>query len=370
MDLTTRIRRHATELGFTRVGICRAQAPPRWGQFRDWLAAGYDGEMRYLRNREQAYAHPQSVLDGVVSVVMLSLPYKTAMPSKAETGTGRISRYAWGPCDYHDVIHRKLDQLCYQIVQAAPTAQVRGVVDTAPLLEREFAQLAGLGWIGKNTMLIHPQDGSFLFLAALLTDLPLDDDSPFVSDHCGTCRACLDACPTQAFPRPYLLDARRCISYLNIELRTAIPEPLRAPMADWIFGCDVCQEVCPWNHKPVAAHSPDFSPKEGSNPLPLGGLFALDDLEFRNQFRATPLWRAKRRGILRNAAIVLGNQRACDAKDELALGLVDHEPLVREAAAWALGRLPIREARDLLRLRHGVETDPLVRRRIEIELEL
>jgi epoxyqueuosine reductase len=218
-------------------------------------------------------------------------------------------------------------------------------------------------------MLIHPQDGSFLFLAALLTDLNLVEDPPFDSDHCGSCRACLDACPTQAFPRPYQLDARRCISYLNIELRTPIPEPLRAAMGDWIFGCDICQDVCPWNHKPVAVNSPEFLPREGGNPLPLADLFSLDDEAFRNRFRATPLWRAKRRGILRNAAIVLGNQRACDAKDELGLGLNDHELLVREAAAWALGQLPTSDARDLLKARHKVELDPLVRNRIEIGLE-
>jgi epoxyqueuosine reductase len=369
VDLTTRIRRHALELGFSRAGFCRAQAPPGLARFREWLAAGYDGEMRYLRNREPAYSHPESVLKGVVSLVMLTLPYKTALPAKPATGTGRISRYAWGPADYHDVVHRKLDQLRDQILQIAPGAQVRGVVDTAPLLEREFAQLAGLGWVGKNTMLIHPQDGSFLFLAALLTDLNLVEDPPFDSDHCGSCRACLDACPTQAFPRPYQLDARRCISYLNIELRTPIPEPLRAAMGDWIFGCDICQDVCPWNHKPVAVNSPEFLPREGGNPLPLADLFSLDDEAFRNRFRATPLWRAKRRGILRNAAIVLGNQRACDAKDELGLGLNDHELLVREAAAWALGQLPTSDARDLLKARHKVELDPLVRNRIEIGLE-
>ena len=189
-----------------------------------------------------------------------------------------------------------------------PEARVRGVVDTAPLLEREFAQLAGLGWVGKNTLLINRHEGSWFFLAALLTDIELVYDASQETDHCGICRACLDACPTAAFPRPYVLDASRCISYLTIELRDAVPDELRPGIGEWVFGCDICQDVCPWNSRsPVSQHA-EFLPVGDRNPIDLIGLFDLDEAAFRERFRHTPLWRPRRRGILRNAAIVLGNR--------------------------------------------------------------
>lgn len=299
--------------------------------------------MDYIAARQEAYEHPRHVLDGVRSVLMLGLPYRTVDPVQPEPGQGQISRYAWGEGDYHDAIHDRLKRLIAWLKQQVPAAQTRGVVDTAPLLEREFAQLAGLGWIGKHTLLINKPAGSYFFLAALLTDLELVADEPFTADHCGTCRACLDACPTQAFPQPYVLDATRCISYLTIELRDSIPEDLRPGIGNWLFGCDVCQDVCPWNQsveRRIAADAiPEFQPAAGANPIDLAGLFDLDDESFRRRFRHTPLWRAKRRGILRNAAIVLGNQRATAAATALTHGLSDFEPLVREACHWALSQI-------------------------------
>ena len=195
----------------------------RGARLDEWLAAGYAGQMHYLADRREAYGDPNRVLDGVRSIVMLAMNYRTAEPAKPQAGEGRVSRYAWGDADYHDLIHERLDQLAEFLRSSVPEARVRGVVDTAPLLEREFAQLAGLGWIGKNTLLLNRDEGSWFFLAALLTDIELAYDSPHETDHCGTCRACLDACPTDAFPQPYVLDASRCISYLTIELRDAIP---------------------------------------------------------------------------------------------------------------------------------------------------
>jgi epoxyqueuosine reductase len=343
LELTTRLKLQANDLGFTLTGVCPAVSPTGVTRLAEWLDRGYAGQMDYIAARQDAYEHPRHVLDGVRSVVMLGLPYRTVDSVPPKPGEGRISRYAWGDGDYHDAIHDRLKDLTCWLKRQVPGVKARGVVDTAPLLEREFAQLAGLGWIGKHTLLINRPAGSYFFLAALLTDLELIPDEPFTADHCGTCRACLDACPTQAFPQPYLLDATRCISYLTIELRDSVPEELRQGIGDWLFGCDVCQDVCPWNQsaeRRVSADAmPEFQPAADANPIDLIGLFGLDDEAFRRRFRHTPLWRAKRRGILRNAAIVLGNQRATDATAVLNRGLADPDPLVRDACRWALTQI-------------------------------
>jgi epoxyqueuosine reductase len=271
---------------------------------------------------------------------MLAIPYRTAEPNPAEPGQGKVSRYAWGQ-DYHELIWQLLSELAAWLEDESPGSRVRGVVDTAPLLEREFAQLAGLGWIGKNTLLLNRELGSWFFLAALLTDVELEYDEPYAADHCGTCTACLDACPTDAFVAPYVLDARKCISYLTIEHRSSIPADLREGIGDWLFGCDVCQDVCPWNtreHNAAHTEEPTFQPAEGMDPVDLIALFDLDDKAFRARFRHTPLWRAKRGGLLRNAAIVLGNRPTEAAIQALTRGLHDTESLVREACQWALER--------------------------------
>ena len=354
--LTERLKQRARELGFDLAGVCPAVAPPGIARFETWLAAGYAGTMRYLPDRADAYRHPRHVLPGARSLLVLSMNYRTVEAARAGPTEGRVSRYAWG-VDYHDVIRRRLNQLADFLREAVPQAEVRGVVDTAPLLEREFAQLAGLGWIGKNTLLLNRERGSYFFLAVLLTDLVLHYDAAHEADHCGTCRACLDACPTGAFVDEYVLDARRCISYLTIELRGPVDPSLREPLGNWVFGCDICQEVCPWNRKAVTTDMPEFAPAEGMNPLELTGLFALDDEAFRKRFRHSPLWRARRRGLLRNAALVLGNAREVRALEALVRGLNDTEPLVRGACAWALGRLGGPKAIEALRKRAAVETD-------------
>ncbi len=337
-EITADLKAEARRLGFDLCGVCPAVAPPGVERFSQWLAAGYAGQMHYLPDRAEAAADPQFVLDGARSIVMLAMNYRISDAQPPQPGQGRVSRYAWGG-DYHDLIRSRLTQLGDWLRDRCPTAQVRGVVDTAPLLEREFAQLAGLGWIGKNTLLLNKQLGSWFFLAALLTDVELQFDAPHETDHCGTCRACLDACPTGAFVDAYVLDARRCISYLTIELREPIPEPLRERVGDWLFGCDVCQDVCPWNHRAPLSQEVAFQPADGMNPIDLIALFDLDEAAFRARFRHSPLWRAKRRGLLRNAAIVLGNQRDTAALPALERGLHDDEPLVREACAWAIERI-------------------------------
>jgi epoxyqueuosine reductase len=359
-ELTATLKAAANELGFTLTGVCPAVAPVGTTHLAEWLDRGYAGEMGYIAARQSAYEHPRHVLDGVRSILMLGLPYSTEPPQTLAAGQGRISRYAWGSGDYHDLIHGKLKRLLAVLREAAPNANARGVVDTAPLNEREFARLAGLGWIGKHTLLIHKPLGSYFFLAALLTDQPLEYDEPFAADHCGTCQACLKACPTDAFPQPGVLDATRCISYLTIEHRGPIPRELRPGIGDWLFGCDVCQEVCPWNHR--APHSTEevFQPLAGHNPVDLAALFELDDEAFRRRFRHTPLWRSRRRGLLRNAAIVLGNQRAVAALSVLVRGLADAEPLVRGACAWALARIGGDDARAALQQHAAIETDASV----------
>lgn len=360
VELTAAIKARARVVGFDLVGICPAVSPHGITHLREWLKAGHAGAMSYLPDRAEAYEHPSSVLNGVRSVIMLAVQYRTEEPRRAADGQGRVSRYAWG-LDYHDVLWAKMRQLADFIRQAEPSAKVRGVVDTAPLLEREFAMLAGLGWIGKNTMLLNKKLGSWFFLAAVLTDLQLEYDVPFRADHCRTCRACLDACPTDAFVAPYVLNARRCISYLTIELKEAIPIELRSNMGDWVFGCDICQEVCPWNRRAPLSEFSEFQPLPGMNSIGLGELFTLDDESFRQLLRGSPLQRPKRAGLLRNAAIVLGNQPTNENVKALELGVRDISPIVRGAAAWSLGKHDPSRAAPILQTQLQVETDHHVR---------
>jgi epoxyqueuosine reductase len=367
-QITTLVKSRAAELGFAHVGICAPVAPKRLLELDKWLAAGFGGQMHYIADRRDAYNDPNRVLEGVKSIVMLGMQYSTVEPTAPSATQGRVARYAWGNADYHDLIRDKLHNLADYLRELMPNALTRGVVDTAPLLEREFAQLAGLGWVGKNTLLLSKHAGSYFFLAALLTDVELEIDTAHLADHCGTCTACLDACPTQAFPQAYVLDATRCISYLTIELQDTIPAELRAGMGDWVFGCDVCQEVCPWNRTAPPASEENFSPHPDFDPLELLELFELDEDAFRRRFRHTPLWRSHRRGLLRNAAIVLGNGRDPQAIPALILGLSDNEPLVRGAAAWALGQFQSTEADQLLRQRLAEESDPPVIAEIHVAL--
>ena len=236
---------------------------------------------------------------------MLATNYRTVEPVPPGPGQTRVSRYAWG-ADYHEVLRRRLHKLADFHRRLVPGAGVRGVVDTAPLLEREFGRLAGLGWVGKNTLLIHPRLGSWFFLAALLSTEELVYDEPSTVGRCGSCRACLDACPTGALVEPYRLDARKCISYLTIELRDSVPAEFRAACGGRFFGCDACQEACPWNRRTPASVEPAFQPGPGMNPVTVAELVGLDEEAFRRRFRHTPLWRARRTGILRNAEVADG----------------------------------------------------------------
>ncbi|HEV3145992.1 MAG TPA: tRNA epoxyqueuosine(34) reductase QueG [Gemmataceae bacterium] len=345
-QLEESIKQFAHDLGFSLCGIAKAAEADDFPRLTDWLDRGYAGEMEYMRRHAEARKHPQSILPEVRSVVMLGMEYVdkvsrqdaacgfAEMPAKPQAAAhGKVARYAIGE-DYHDVIRRQLNKLLSWLQAEAPGCRGRGVVDTAPLLERDFARRAGLGWIGKNTMLINKHRGSYFFLAALLVDLELQPDPPHEAEHCGTCTACLDACPTQAFTGPRSLDSRRCISYLTIELRSQTPQEFRSELHGWVFGCDVCQEVCPWNRH-------DTSTPEA---VDLIELLSLNEEQFRQRFRGTALTRTKRRGLLRNAALGLGQQGDSSAIPALEHALGDPEPMVREAATWALRRIQERKS--------------------------
>ena len=307
---------------------------------------------------------PGQVLPGARSVISLGVPYTASAPIRETTDTvpaARIATFAQG-LDYHDEIRNRLRALWAYLLQQAPGARGRYYVDTGPVLERELAQRAGLGWCGKNTCLINKRGGSFFFLAEIITDLALESDPP-ASSHCGTCRACLDACPTRALIAPNLLDARRCIAYLTIEHRGPIPRDLRPRMGQWIFGCDVCQQVCPWNRHPYAPDPAfhDRHPRDES----LIELMGLGPEEFNRIFRGTAVKRAKRRGFLRNVAVALGNWGQEPAVPALTRALEDAEPLIRGHAAWAMGRIGSDRARAALLAARDHEMDADVREEID-----
>jgi epoxyqueuosine reductase len=364
----------AKSIGFDRCGVARAERFPELVQTSDWLARGYGAEMQYLADPRRM--DPQTALPGIRSVIVCLLNYQTAhapssecaLQNDQEAPRGWISRYAWGR-DYHDVLRSRLDRLVDALREHfSEPFEARFYVDTGPVHERVLAKHAGLGWLGKNTLLLNETLGSFFFLGVILTtlDLPPSLASKELPppDLCGNCRQCLDACPTQAFVEPYVMDARRCISYLTIELRQNIPEEFRAPMGGHVFGCDICQDVCPWNQRaPITTleefqpnnfpstgeEKTDNSPASGEESLFLPRLEWLADMseeEFRELFRRSPIKRTKWRGLVRNACNALGNSdlrrgtrahaRASALLERLA---ASSEPVIAESALWALSRI-------------------------------
>ena len=346
------IAAEAAALGFPLIG-CAPLVPLRVGPFlRGWLAEGRAGEMRYLAERTAERVDPRRAMPWARAVVSLAWPYRPPPPPPDDwraTLRGRIAAYALGE-DYHDRLGELLRALAGRLVAAFPGARFRPYVDTGPVLEREWAMHAGVGWIGKNTLVLHRALGSYFFLAELFTDLELDP-VPLPADHCAGCTRCHAACPTGALGPGYTMDPRRCIAYLTIEHRSAIPVALRPGLGNWIFGCDVCQEACPWNRD-----AGDPGPSEALTPE-LPPLLALDADAFRARFGRTAVSRAKRRGLLRNVAVVLGNTGNPDAIPALMRALADSEPLVRGHAAWALGRLGGAPARAAIDAARAHETD-------------
>jgi len=367
-SVTSRIKAQGARLGFDLVGVSRVQEPKHGEAFADWLRKAFHGEMGYLNRTAEQRRHPARHLPWASSVVSVALNYNTPHPRGAvrQGNRGWISRYAWGD-DYHDVMGEKLDQLlAFVRKEAGSDVQGRTFVDAGPILDRETAAQAGIGWFGKNTNLLSMRLGSFFFLGELFLSVELDWDRP-VRDRCGQCRLCLDACPTNAFVGPYVLDARRCISYLTIELKGAIPHELRPLMGAHIFGCDICQDVCPYNTKCRPTTEPAFQPRPGLYAPELLPLLRLTEAEFRAKFRGSPILRAKRRGFLRNVCVALGNLGRVDAVPALAEALGgDPEPLVRAHAAWALGRIGGREADAALGLALRRESVPPVSEEIQL----
>jgi epoxyqueuosine reductase len=369
------IEERAKALGFATCGIVRAERFPELERVEEWLSRGYAGEMKYLEDSRRR--DPQSAMAGVRSVVVCALSYNTKHPystqatdDDVETPRGWISRFAWGS-DYHEVLWEKLNALVAEMKAHIPGPfEARGYADTGPVNERVLAKHAGLGWLGKNTLLLNQRIGSYFFLGTILTTLELEPTltEPMAPprDLCGSCTRCIDACPTQALVEPYVMDARKCISYLTIELKGSIPEEFRQPMGRHVFGCDICQDVCPWNRKAPATEALEFQPRSFSREeslsdevaddesrlqesllLPrLEWLAAMSEEEFRSAFRGSPLKRTKWKGLVRNACIALGNTKVKPGSDAharirtlLERLAASGEPAILESAQWALARI-------------------------------
>jgi epoxyqueuosine reductase len=362
-DLTKRLKCEALRLGFDDVGVAPAVPAPGYPNLVRWLETGCAAGMAYMARQAPSRSHPSSLLEGVCSVIVLSLVYgrKGAEPRDAGPTRGKVARYAQG-ADYHRVIWDKLEALLAWLRAQCPEIRGRAVADTAPLLERDYARLAGLGWIGKNTMLISRRLGSFTFLGAVLVDVELAYDPPHESNHCGTCTRCLEACPTDAFHGPYQLDARRCISYWTIEHRGVLDDAQAAELHGWVFGCDICQDVCPWNRKAPSGRLSEFEARpEWINP-DLVDWLSRGKSEWKAALKGAALARSKRAGLVRNAALVLGARRLPEFVAPLAARLSDHaeDTGVRVAAAWALGRIGTKEARAVL-ANFDEDPEPVVR---------
>lgn len=310
LDYRNQIKAWAREIGFDRCGIAPATRLPRGDYLRAWLASGRAGSMDYLHRYFEQRTNPDKLLPGGRSVIVVALNYHQPRPDPPpdESRCGRVASYAWGD-DYHKVMKRKLFELADRMRSAwGEGIETRACVDTAPLLEREAAAAAGVGWIGKNTMVLHPELGSYFFLGEILTTLAIEPDEP-VADHCGTCTACLDACPTDAFPAAYEMDASRCISYLTIEHRGEVPEELKSQMGDWVFGCDICQEVCPHNRKAPETTEPRFAVRPPGPTPKLDEIASWTEDEYRRVMQGHAGKRAKLDMWQRNAAIARENQR-------------------------------------------------------------
>jgi epoxyqueuosine reductase len=374
VNLTQSIKQQANRLGFSLVGVTTPDPLPHADVFESWLEVGRHGEMAFLNSSRSRLcrAYPTRILPECRSVLVLGMQYPspTALgkgESKSVALQGKIAAYAWGK-DYHNVLPERLQNLVAFIEsQVGHLVPNQWYTDTGPLLERELAQRAGLGWIGKNTCLINPEAGSYFFLAEILLGIQLEPDQPFTQDRCGKCTRCMNACPTGCILPDRTLDSRRCISYLTIELKGILPRELRPRMGTCVFGCDICQQVCPWNR----FATPEADPVFGQPLIPdLLDEMALSASDFNQKYRHSPLMRTKRRGYLRNVAVALGNLHSPKAIPALIQAIMtDPEPFVRAHAAWALGWIGNQQARTALEKAAGTENDMMVKLEIQISLD-
>jgi epoxyqueuosine reductase len=331
------IKNRALALGFTLAGIAPIRSTPEAAFYSEWLDRGYAGEMHYLERQRAARLNPQSLLPGAKSVIVCALNYNTQHPlTTVDRLRAWVSRYAWG-ADYHETLHAKLKELA-QWIEAQAQGSSRVYVDTGPVLERVFARYAGIGWFGKNTCILNEKAGSWLFLGCLITDLELDYETP-LPDRCGACTRCLDACPTDAFIAPYVLDSTKCISYMTIELRGPLSEHDREGIGHHLFGCDICQDVCPWNRRAPVSADPEFQPRDGLFWPELETLLDLSEDQWRALIRGTAMKRAKIKGLLRNLMIVAGNSGVQALAPRVARFLNHEDEHVRSHAQWAIKRL-------------------------------
>jgi epoxyqueuosine reductase len=343
------VKQGAREAGFELAGVAPVRAFPELERFSQWVSDGHAGEMKYLESRDDAghlkRASLRSAVPWARSVIVCAINYNTAQPYSTEqhgSSRGWISRYAWSREDYHQAVMEKLRAVEKRLLQSASTGganlQTRCYVDTGPIVERVYAKYAGVGWIGKNTCILNQKLGSWLFLGVILTSLELPADLP-APDRCGTCTRCIDACPTDAFIAPYKLDSNRCISYLTIEKRGSIAENLRVGMGRHVFGCDICQDVCPWNRKAPATTAAEFQPRDELVNPALEWLAEISEEDFRVKFRGSPIRRTKRSGLRRNAVIAMGNSGDRRFAPLLQKLKADRAPVVAESANWAADKL-------------------------------
>jgi epoxyqueuosine reductase len=344
--LSSGIRNEAVRLGFSRIGIAPVARLPWEDHFNKWLEKGWYGEMRYLHRQAQKRRNPGLILAGARSLLVLAVNYHTEHKFAKESLKGKISRYAWGD-DYHGLIKSRLERMLRFIQSQEPSAEGLSYVDTGPVMEKVWGAQTALGWMGKHTNLISRALGSWFFIGVVLLNIELEYDHQ-EKDYCGICSRCIEACPTQAIVAPYVLDARRCISYLTIESRRAIPRALRPLMGNRIFGCDDCQEVCPWNRFAIAVPDKEFHVDERNQMPNLLALARISDEEFKNRYKNSPILRATRKGFVRNVAVALGNSGSSEAIPVLGETLKDDSALVRAHAAWALGRIATSGARRML----------------------
>jgi epoxyqueuosine reductase len=359
------IRQKARVLGFQKVGICPAGSPPKLALLSDWLDRGNHGTMQWMQRTREKRMEIRRVLPGVRSVIVLGMNYHTEPP--VNSAPFRISRYAHGR-DYHRLMEQRLQSLAAELAGILPESKFLTYCDTGPIAEKVWAESAGLGWQGKHSNLLTRDYSGWLFLAVLLTDVLLEYDRP-AADQCGSCVRCIEACPTQAITEPYVVDSRRCIAYLTIEHRGVIAEDLRSGIGSWIYGCDICQEVCPWDRFSQPSVEADFQAAGDWSSWDLEQWVELSSVDFNRWFSDSPMRRAKWPGFLRNLVIAIGNAGNPHHGPLLASALNHSEALVRGHAAWSLGRSPWSEAHSMLRQRLLLETDPWVLEEISSALK-